>query len=189
MIRQLLGGAYPGLQAPAFFPVATPWVFTSGFGWRSNPFRPGMAEWHSGIDLATWGSPNAVYAVGSGRVIFSGVWRWDPVHGSVHQNLPPGYDAWRNDLIWYGSYIMIDHGKPPNGTGHQVTLYAHLSSRAVQVGDDVVRGKHIGNVGTTGNSTGYHLHFEVRDYNCPPYYPYGSPDYRQNPRDYLPPFK
>jgi murein DD-endopeptidase MepM/ murein hydrolase activator NlpD len=183
-IQELLrkDGVFAGLRAPVFWPVASPWHFTSGFGWRNNPTRPGYAEWHAGIDLATYGRANKVFAADHGVVIFSGIWRWDAAHGSVHVNLAPAYDAWRTDLIWYGSYIMIDHGK------NQVTVYAHLSSRAVAKGDTVSRGQHIANVGTTGNSTGYHLHFEVRDYNLPPYYPYGSPDYRQNPREYLPPF-
>lgn len=55
----------------------------------------------------------------------------------------------------YGNYIVIDHG---NGTQ---TLYAHMSSLAVS-GDSVSKGSLIGYVGSTGRSTGNHLHFEVR---------------------------
>jgi murein DD-endopeptidase MepM/ murein hydrolase activator NlpD len=55
----------------------------------------------------------------------------------------------------YGNYIVIDHG------GNQVTLYAHLHTFNVKVGDRVTRGQHIGGVGTTGTSTGNHLHFEI----------------------------
>ena len=56
----------------------------------------------------------------------------------------------------YGNYVMIDHG------GGVVTLYAHSCKILVRVGDKVKRGDVIALVGTTGCSTGYHIHFEVR---------------------------
>jgi len=55
----------------------------------------------------------------------------------------------------YGNYVVISHG---NGI---TTLYAHLSSRSVKVGDTVSKGQVVGQVGSTGNATGAHLHFEV----------------------------
>lgn len=56
----------------------------------------------------------------------------------------------------YGNYVVVSHG---NG---QTTLYAHMVQRGVSVGDSVVQGGVLGYVGTTGSSTGNHLHFEVR---------------------------
>ncbi len=59
----------------------------------------------------------------------------------------------------YGNRIIVDHG------GNQKTLYAHCSSLAVKEGDYVNQGQVIGYVGTTGMSTGNHLHFEIRQNN------------------------
>ena len=50
---------------------------------------------------------------------------------------------------------MVDHG------GNMVTLYAHMSSRSVKKGDVVKKGQQLGLVGSTGYSTGPHLHFEI----------------------------
>ncbi|MBR6709162.1 MAG: peptidoglycan DD-metalloendopeptidase family protein [Clostridia bacterium] len=68
----------------------------------------------------------------------------------------------------YGNYVVIDHG------GGKSTLYAHNTSLCVKVGDKVKQGQIIAKVGTTGNSYGNHVHFEVRiDGVC------------QNPLDYV----
>jgi murein DD-endopeptidase MepM/ murein hydrolase activator NlpD len=56
----------------------------------------------------------------------------------------------------YGNYVIITH---PNGTE---TLYAHMSSVSVSVGQQVGQGQNIGAIGSSGNSTGPHLHFEIR---------------------------
>lgn len=56
----------------------------------------------------------------------------------------------------YGNYVVVDHG------GGMSTLYAHMSKRSVGVGDNVSVGQVLGLVGSTGMSTGAHLHFEVR---------------------------
>lgn len=100
---------------------------------------------HTGVDFArnskgaVQGLP--VLAAKSGTVIIS----------KALKNSSGGYRS-------YGEYIVINHG---DGT---LSLYAHMqpNSRRVEVGDYVSQGEQIGNVGTTGNSTGYHLHFEVR---------------------------
>ena len=89
---------------------------------------------YNGVDLgAPIGTP--ILAAASGNVILSRV---------------GGYNG------GYGNYVVIKH---PNGTQ---TLYAHMSSNAVSVGDYVAQGQTVGRVGSTGRSTGAHLHFEVR---------------------------
>ncbi|MFA5075978.1 MAG: peptidoglycan DD-metalloendopeptidase family protein [Patescibacteria group bacterium] len=64
-----------------------------------------------------------------------------------------GWGGWNNG---YGNVLAIDHG------GGLSTLYAHMSKLFVKLGDTVTRGQTIGMMGTTGHSTGTHLHFEVR---------------------------
>lgn len=80
----------------------------------------------------------------------------------------PGYVAWTKQGTQYGNYIMIIHS---NGLA---TLYAHLSRIDVSADQFVSRGDQIGAVGSTGLSTGPHLHFEVRKNGIP-----------TNPLDYL----
>lgn len=112
---------------------------TSPYGWRVHPiFKRNI--YHSGVDL---GMPmNApVKAANAGKVIYTG---------------------------WYGGYgkvVIIDHGRI-NGTP-TTTLYAHLNSYRVSTGASVQRGQVIANVGSTGYSTGPHLHFEVRQNGNP----------------------
>lgn len=100
-------------------------------GPRVHPIT-GEYKNHGGTDIgASYGS--AIYAADSGKVVSSS-------------------DGWNGG---WGNYVMIDHG---NG---MQTLYAHMSSRAVSVGQTVKRGQTIGYVGSTGMSTGPHLHFEM----------------------------
>jgi murein DD-endopeptidase MepM/ murein hydrolase activator NlpD len=70
----------------------------------------------------------------------------------------------KSNGLWnggYGNFVMISH---PNGTE---TLYAHMTSTAVSAGQQVVQGQVIGHVGSTGESTGPHVHFEIRNAQNP----------------------
>ena len=108
---------------------------TGFFVWPTvNHTLSGNDYWsgHLGIDIGA-GIGDGVYAADSGVIVFSG---------------------WSSQ--GYGYMIMIDHGN-----GYQ-TLYAHLSAVSAYCGQDVYQGGYIGATGSTGNSTGSHLHFEVR---------------------------
>ena len=92
----------------------------------------------------------------------AGVWR---MHNGVDIPAPGGTPirATRSGTVIvsaygssYGNYVSISHG------GGDSSLYAHMSKRAVSVGQTVQKGQIIGYVGTTGNSTGNHLHFEIK---------------------------
>lgn len=82
----------------------------------------------------------------------------------------------------YGRYVVVDHG------GGWTTYYAHLESFSVSVGDSVSSGEQVGSVGTTGGSTGPHLHFEQRYdgddeyvvFNGSTAYYWGETDYTSN---------
>ncbi|MBP0979448.1 MAG: peptidoglycan DD-metalloendopeptidase family protein [Oscillospiraceae bacterium] len=102
----------------------------------SSPYGPRSFDgFHTGTDIAGPGiyGKNIVSA-NDGKVIFVNTGGKGP----------------------YGKYIIVDHG------GGIVTLYAHLSSFSVSYGQSVTKGQTIGLVGSTGFSTGPHLHFEVR---------------------------
>lgn len=89
---------------------------------------------YNGVDLANYyGAPVMASAAGTAIIARSG-----------------GYNG------GYGSYVVISH---ENGTQ---TLYAHLSQVGISVGQSVIQGQYIGNIGSTGKSTGPHLHFEIR---------------------------
>jgi murein DD-endopeptidase MepM/ murein hydrolase activator NlpD len=108
---------------------------TGTFIWpTNNQFISGNDYWsgHLAIDIGANTGDN-VYASDSGVVVYAG-----GISGG------------------YGNMIMIDHGN-----GYQ-TLYAHLSAVRVRCGASVYQGNVIGSAGSTGNSTGPHLHFELR---------------------------
>ncbi len=105
---------------------------TSSYGSRF-----GGSDFHTGIDIAgsgAYGTPVLAAATGTVKVANTAV--------------TPGYG--------YGKYVIIDHG------GGIQTLYAHCSALNVSVGQTVAVGQQIAQVGSTGWSTGPHIHFEVR---------------------------
>jgi murein DD-endopeptidase MepM/ murein hydrolase activator NlpD len=108
-------------------------VASGSFVWpASGSISQYFAWYHKGIDIANKAVPN-ILAADSGKVVIAG---W-----------PDGYG--------YGNRVVIDHGN-----GYR-TLYGHLSRIYVTPGQTVSRGSSIGKMGSTGRSTGIHLHFEV----------------------------
>jgi murein DD-endopeptidase MepM/ murein hydrolase activator NlpD len=113
----------------------------------SQPYRltQSFAAWHPGLDFAADVADTPIYAAETGVVVFAG---------------------WHRD--GYGELIIIDHGDG------WTTYYGHLSTRFVGCGDQVSRGQLIAEMGMTGNASGIHLHFEIRQNDIP-----------QNPRLFL----
>ncbi|MFZ8843402.1 peptidoglycan DD-metalloendopeptidase family protein [Thermoflexus sp.] len=115
--------------------VQVPPLGTGSFIWPVNSrWRSGydFTAYHPGVDFA--GRPgDPVYAADAGTVVYAG---WS--------------------TVGYGNLIVLDHGN-----GYQ-TYYAHLSAIFVGCGQQVAKGATIGLVGSTGRSTGPHLHFEIR---------------------------
>ncbi|MFR1103480.1 MAG: peptidoglycan DD-metalloendopeptidase family protein [Acutalibacteraceae bacterium] len=115
------------------WPLPQSYTITSWFGYREDPFT-GEIAYHSGTDIAApEGTP--ILAAADGTVTIANA-----------------IDSWGGG---YGYHIKVKHNDTYD------TLYAHCSSICVTVGQEVKQGEVIGYVGTTGNSTGNHLHFEV----------------------------
>jgi len=114
-------------------------LMTSPYGWRRNPTGPG-GQGHNGIDIAP-GCGQPIYAAAAGVVTRAG-------HSTG-----------------YGNLIAIDHGTTagPAGGVDVTTRYAHMYDPdvLVTVGQTVAAGQQIARVGSNGDSTGCHLHFEV----------------------------
>ncbi len=131
------GGAGPSYQGSGtwYWPLGNASCYiSSNYGYRDAS----ISGWsfHGGTDITGGGiSGKPVYATRAGTVITA-----------VTSN------------SGYGIYVLIDHGD-----GYS-SLYAHMSARYVSSGDYVKQGAMIGRVGSTGNSTGPHLHFEIRYY-------------------------
>ena len=114
------------------FPLESYVYLSSSFGYRTHPITGQVYSFHSGVDLAAYGG-TPIYAAADGKITVA-----VPV-----------------DNGGYGLWIEIEHS---NGTR---TRYAHCNDIYVKVGDTVKQGQTIAEVGTTGSSTGNHLHFEV----------------------------
>ena len=145
--------AKPKLSFTGFIcPLKSYTRISSEYGWRKNPVT-GVNKLHAGTDFAApAGTP--IYAAASGYVQVAG---------------------WSSG--GYGNYVIIYHGKMSDGNQYS-TLYGHMKSVATSAGKYVKQGELIGYVGSTGNSTGNHLHLEV--------WKGGSKANAVNPRSYIP---
>ena len=129
-------------------------------------------------------SPYSMILPSSSPITSGYGWRWHPILRQSRRHEGVDFDATYNDPVWaahsgvvetasyskgFGRYIVINHG---DGF---TTLYAHLNSRNVRSGEKVQQGQTIGEVGSSGLSTGPHLHFEVRVNNV-----------IRDPKNYLP---
>ncbi len=155
-IQQMIAAAAaakPTLSFTGFIcPLKSYTRISSEYGWRKNPVT-GVNKLHAGTDFAApAGTP--IYAAASGYVQVAG---------------------WSSG--GYGNYVIIYHGKMSDGNQYS-TLYGHMRSVATSAGKYVQQGELIGYVGSTGNSTGNHLHLEV--------WKGGSKANAVNPRGYIP---
>jgi len=115
------------------WPLDSAGEITSWFGWREDPFT-GEWKYHDGVDIGVPdGTP--ILAAADGTVTVA--------------NMTDSYAG------GWGYYVRVSHA------GGYETLYAHCSALAVRQGDAVTKGQVIAYVGSTGRSTGNHLHWEV----------------------------
>jgi murein DD-endopeptidase MepM/ murein hydrolase activator NlpD len=113
-------------------------VVSSAFGWRVHPIEK-VEKFHNGVDLWAPGIKGKPIVAAADGIV------------SIATYNTGGY----------GYYVMVNHGTGDDGKKY-VTLYAHMTKYIVKVGQYVKKGQTIGYVGTSGASTGYHLHFEIR---------------------------
>lgn len=119
------------------WPTLTTSYITSQYGSRLHPIQ-GIIKNHAGIDIGG-STGNPVYAAADGIIIYS-----------------------QYNTGGYGNMVMIDHGTNSEGV-KIVTLYGHGNKLLRNVGESVKQGELIMEMGSTGNSTGPHVHFEVRE--------------------------
>lgn len=123
-------------------PYSGKFKIASGYGYRTDPIK-GEYSFHSGLDLVSLESKNVICVEG-GVVLRSRIVT-DPT----------------NKTSEWGNYISIQSNE------NKIYYYCHLSERLVSAGDKVNAGDVIGIEGSTGRSTGSHLHFEVRINSTP----------------------
>lgn len=133
-LKQMVDASSPYVGGKFIWPVPSSHYITSYAGYRIHPVYK-VWKYHSGMDISAKGGAD-ILAMGDGKVILS---QAEPWYGG------------------YGQCVMIDHG------GGVVSLYGHCSKLLVSVGQTVKQGQVIALVGTTGTSTGNHLHVEVRE--------------------------
>ncbi|MEJ0025913.1 MAG: M23 family metallopeptidase [Rhizomicrobium sp.] len=121
------------IYGPLFAPGVACHV-SSLYGWRDDPLTPGRSEKHQGVDVAVR-EGTAVHAMTDGRVMFA------EFDGGL------------------GNFVALK----PAGSGAPTVINGHMSRLAVRAGDDVHRGDVIGYAGSTGRSTGPHVHVQI----CP----------------------
>jgi len=146
-------GAAPAAAAPGAVAAAgsVPDQYAGTLQWPleagvvSSEYGERWGKMHKGIDIAA-DVGEPVYAIAPGEVIYAG-----------------------NGLRGYGNVIILRHDR------QRTSLYAHNSALNVKLGDHVARGAVIAQLGSTGHSTGPHVHFEIRDGDTP-----------VNPRSILP---
>lgn len=126
------------------------WIWpTPGFTWLSSSWAEDRGYAHGGIDIAGSGIHGTPIVAAADGVVF------DACNECEHDWGKYGSCGCGGG---FGNYVMIDHG---DGRG---TVYAHMTYAVVGVGQSVSAGEIIGYVGSTGHSTGPHLHFEARYY-------------------------
>lgn len=132
------GSSASGIAGSSHLPITDYKRISSQYGERIHPIKK-KRKMHTGIDYAA-AEGTSIYAIADGDV-------------TRVQSLTTGY----------GNNVMIGHNKQSDGSYQYYTLYGHMLRYLVKEGDHVSGGQEIGKVGTTGASTGNHLHFEVRD--------------------------
>ena len=134
----IIGGGI--LESGYMWPVPSIQTITSGFGWR-------WGTNHNGIDISDGSAGQSIVAAKAGKVIVA--------FNSCPNNYPKNSRCSCGRCGNYGNHCYIQHA---DGS---VTRYAHMTTCYVKVGQEVEQGEIIGTIGTTGHSTGNHLHFEL----------------------------